>query len=351
MNALAVQRVGLVTGVGLDAASTCAAIRGAIDNFQETRFRDHGGEWLMGCEVPWPGKPLRGEQRLLAMAARAARECLDGWQCADCAAVPLLLCLAEGGRPGRAVRDDGAFLLALEQALGCRFHPSSSIIAGGRVSAAVALLHARRWLAEGVAERVLVVAVDSLLAAATLADAEARDRLLSSENSDGFIAGEAAAALLLAPLDADADADAGQLACHGLGFAVEPAHIDSGQPLRADGLTRAIKDALQDAGWGESVLQFKIVDASGGQYPFKESALAFSRIDRTKRTEFDIWHPADCIGEVGAPIGLVMLAVLKAACEKAYSRGQRMLAHLGNDDGRRAAMVLAWHPARAGQGG
>jgi 3-oxoacyl-[acyl-carrier-protein] synthase-1 len=44
----------------------------------------------------------------------------------------------------------------------------------------------------------------------------------------------------------------------------------------------------------------------------------------------------------------VMIAVLKAACEKAYARGDNALLHLGNDDGRRAAMVFSWH---AGGGG
>ena len=55
---LAIVGSGMVTGVGLSAPASCAAIRCAIDNFQETRFMDSGGEWLLGCEVPleqpWP---------------------------------------------------------------------------------------------------------------------------------------------------------------------------------------------------------------------------------------------------------------------------------------------------------
>ena len=49
---LTIGSYGLVTGVGLDAPSSCAAIRGAIDNFQETRFVDSGGEWILASEVP-----------------------------------------------------------------------------------------------------------------------------------------------------------------------------------------------------------------------------------------------------------------------------------------------------------
>lgn len=338
---LAIQRCGLVTGVGLDAPSTCAAIRGAIDNFQETRFRDQGGEWLMGCEVPF-GQALRGEARLLKMAARAIAECLDGIERRDCEALPLLLCLAEAERPGRIVRDDADFLRQLEDELGLQFHERSAIIAHGHVSAAVALHQARHLIDQGGVAQVLIAACDSLLTGASLNDFEQRERLLTSLNSNGFIPGEGAAALLVGVLTAPAR---GQLACHGLGFAIEKAHIDSEEPLRADGLTAAIRQSLSDAGCGESVLQFKIIDASGGEYAFKEAALAFSRIDRTKRTEFDVWHPADCIGEVGASIGLVMTAVLKAACEKAYAKGSRVLLHLGNDNGRRASLVFAWHPA------
>jgi hypothetical protein len=110
---IAIARAGLVTGVGLDAAATCAAIRGAIDNFQQTGFRDTAGEWLMGCEVALP-QAWRGEAKLVKMAARAVTQCLAGLDRAACEAMPLLLCLPEAERPGRLVPDDARFFEALE---------------------------------------------------------------------------------------------------------------------------------------------------------------------------------------------------------------------------------------------
>ena len=74
---LAITASGMVTGVGLNAPASCAAIRCAIDNFQETRFIDRGGEWIMGCEVRLE-QPCRGKTKLIKMAAAAIRECLDG---------------------------------------------------------------------------------------------------------------------------------------------------------------------------------------------------------------------------------------------------------------------------------
>ena len=230
---IAIGRAGLVTGVGLDTAASCAAIRGAIDNFQQTGFRDSSGEWIMGCEVPLP-QPWRGEKKLLKMAARAIGQCLGGFDREDCEALPLLLCLPELGRPGRLVPDDVRFFGLLEEELGVRFHARSSAVAQGHVSVAVALLQARQMIAEGHARQVLIAAADSMLSGATLADCEARERLLTSENSDGFIPGEGAAALLVQPPGAQAGP---QLVCRGLGFALEHAHIDSEEPLRAEGLT------------------------------------------------------------------------------------------------------------------
>jgi len=232
-----------------------------------------------------------------------------------------------------------SFFLDLQEELGAEFHEKSRVIARGHVAVAVALKHARQLLYELKAKHVLIAAADSLLVAPTLSHYEENERLLTSQNSNGFIPGEAGAALVVEAVHAKQE---NQLLCHGLGFGVEKAHVYSEEPLRADGLTVAIKESLNDAGCGESIIEFKITDISGEQYYFKEASLAFSRIDRTKREAFDIWHPADCIGEVGAVMGVVMVAVLKAACEKGYSKGNHILAHLGNDDGKRSSMIFGW---------
>jgi 3-oxoacyl-[acyl-carrier-protein] synthase-1 len=40
-------------------------------------------------------------------------------------------------------------------------------------------------------------------------------------------------------------------------------------------------------------------------------------------------------------MGLVMLVVLKTACEKKYVKGNRILMHLGNEDGSRSSLIFA----------
>ena len=53
-----------------------------------------------------------------------------------------------------------------------------------------------------------------------------------------------------------------------------------------------------------------------------------------------MWHPADCIGETGAASLPGMLAVALVAARKGYAAGDPVLVHSGNDDGRRAAIVV-----------
>jgi 3-oxoacyl-[acyl-carrier-protein] synthase-1 len=205
------------------------------------------------------------------------------------------------------------------------------------VSATVALLQARKFLYESDATAVLIVAADSLLTWPTLKVFEQRERLLTNRNSNGFVPGEAASAAVISR-----SATGTHLSIAGLGFGTEPAGIETEEPLRADGLSRAIAQALQDAGCEMHDMDFRITDISGEQYYFKEAALALSRTLRRRKEQFDIWHPAECIGEVGCAIGPALLAVAEASSRKAYAPGPAILVHASNDGGQRSAIVARY---------
>lgn len=334
---------GLVSAVGLNSAASCAAIRCALDNFRETRFMDQGGEWLLGASVDLEQAWL-GRDKLLKMATRAILEALQASPGLDPAEVPLLLCLAEPQRPGRLDGLDLSLMRDIEGALGVHFHPGSNVIARGRVSGAVALLNARKLMENG-SRHVLVAGVDSFLQPTTLKAFEQRRRLLSSQHSNGFIPGEGAAAVLLGPTLAS---EQPQMLCVGLGFGVEQAHVEADDiPLRAEGLTLAVRAALAEAGCGLEAFDYRLTDLSGEQYYFKEASLALSRSLRVRKEEFPLQHPADSIGEVGAAIGPAMLAVALNAARKGYALGPNVFCHLGNDAGERAAVLLAYRTLRS----
>ena len=344
MNPIAIIAAGMVTAVGLDAPSSCAAIRCAIDNFSETRFMDKGGEWIVGSQVPLE-QPWRGLPKLIHMVVPAIRECLAGTGKVSPEMIPLLLCVAEEKRPGRLQGLNEQLFSDVQAQLGVRFHPRSAVIARGRVAGGLALMLARQLIYEERLPLCIIAGVDSFLVAGTLAAYEERNRLLTSQNSNGFIPGEAGAAVLVCHPGRRSEGEtrngSGELLCLGIGTGEEKATIGSEEPLRADGMVQAFRSALSDANKTLADVDYRITDCNGEQYLFKEAALAVTRTLRARKEEFEIWHPADCIGETGAAIGPCALGIALAAARKDYAPGRGSLCHFSADDSDRLALILA----------
>jgi 3-oxoacyl-[acyl-carrier-protein] synthase-1 len=331
---LVVLGCGMATAVGLTAPATCAAIRARIDGLRETRFMSRDGGWIIGAEAPLE-PPLRGLARLAQLLAASLRECFDHAPELEPEQIPVLLGTAEADRPGRLAGLDSEFAALLQRFVGARFHPESRLIPMGRMSGALGLQAASKLINEQGFSRVIVAGVDSYLLAATLAGYDERRRLLTEDNPNGFIPGEGAAALLVGPGDAGPG-----LAVRSLGLAVEKATIEGEEPLRADGLALAYRQALDAVELGLHEIDYRIADISGEQYRFKEMALALARTMRVRKEFQDVWHPADCVGETGAAAMPIMLGVALTAGMKRYAPGPLALAQAGNDDGRRAVLVL-----------
>ena len=336
MSALAVLGSGMVTGVGFNAEASYAAIHCGISGAEETKFM-FDGEWLMGCQVPFE-ENWRGREKLLQMVVPSIQECVREIPADALRMTPLLLCVSEQERPGRFGELDGTFLESVSHRLGQTFDGRSEVIAAGKVGGVQAVARARELLNDG-HPYCIVAGVDSYLVASTLADYHDKHRLLTAENSNGFIPGEAAAAVLLGPPDEN---QAPQLTCLGVGFGEEKATVGSEKPLRGDGMAAAFRAALSDAGCTFDDVHYRLVDVSGEQYGFKEADLGVARTMRKVKAEFDIWHPADCIGEVGAAVVPCVLGVAKAAGDKGYAPGPGVLCHFSNDEGIRAALILRY---------
>lgn len=332
MNAIAILKAGMVTPVGLTAAATCAAMRAAISAFDETNFV-LDGDWLIGARVPF-ATGYSGRERLLQMVVPAIRECLAGFPPEAPAKMPLLLCLAEEDRPGRLTGLDHSMIDEIGQRLGARFSAESAVFSQGRVAGVWAMQRAAELLARGF-DHCVLAGVDSLFVGLTLNAYYAAGRVKTGKNSNGFIPGEAAAAVLLGP-----GSSASRLLCRGIGFGREPATIRSEEPLRADGLREALLAAMESSSLTWAHIDYRITDANGEHYWFKEASLAQSRTMRVRKPEVDFWHPADCIGEVGAAIVPCALGVALDADTKAYAPGPVVLCHFSSDGEERGALIL-----------
>ncbi len=327
-------KTGLVTSVGLSAPATCAALRAKVNNPSETRFKGTDGQWILAHQVALE-KPWRGLPKLVKMASMAVEEALQDVPKSQWSSVPLLLCVAEPGRPGRLDGLDDQLFLDIQAEMGVQFASRSAVVAYGRAGVAVAVNQARALISTGNVNRVLIAATDSLITWGTLNYYQREARLLTAENSDGFMPGEGAGALLMGK----SEGVPGELVCTGIGFARETANLDSGEPLRAEGLSQAMKAALAEAGWRPSEKCFRIADLSGEQYYFKEASLALSRAMRERKEDFELWHPSECIGEAGTVSAIACIIAGHAAATKRYAPEPTTIYHFSNDDGARAVVL------------
>ncbi|MDM5182293.1 hypothetical protein PO883_34600, partial [Massilia sp. DJPM01] len=193
---IAIRGAGLVTSVGLDTASACAALRTRQNNFVELAFVDQEHEPVIGASVPWPGLGT-GLDKLAQMAVSAIRQALASDHRVAIASTPLLLCVAELERAGRLTELDTGIWSRLEQHFGHPVHADSTLIADGQTSVATALEIAYKLLFDKGHAAVLIVAADTFVNRGAIIHNLDKRRLLASGVRAGFIPGEAAGALLV----------------------------------------------------------------------------------------------------------------------------------------------------------
>jgi 3-oxoacyl-[acyl-carrier-protein] synthase I len=347
MTALAIKAAGMVTAVGFNAASSCAAMRSGISGVRQTNLWDpESGTYLAAGKVSLPQWWV-GLGKLADLVAPAILECWKEAEPIPPQSIPVLLGVASTDRPFRLADLDTQILPEIEHRLGSRLHRASRVVSRDRVSAIAGLRAAGQLIAGGQAPCVIVAAVDSLLVHELKDHYLSQRRLRTPDNSNGFSLGEAGSAVLVVP---SGSTPGPELRILGFATAHEPAFIGSDQPVRGQGLTEAIREALADAGVTMQEIHFRITDLNGEHYKFKEMALAVNRFPRKRVEEiFDVWHPAEVVGDVGAAIGPMVLGVSLYASRKGYGIGPTILCTFSNDDGERAALVLHYNATEVRQ--
>lgn len=329
--------VSLVSPVGYTAASTCAALRAGIAAFEELDYRDRAAVPLRGACVDAIARSKHGHARLAALA-RLVVECIqpDIASALPWAQMPLILCTRERDMPG--ARLNGLFS-------GLRFPDGSDLgsrrtahIAAGQPAAFAAAMQARTMLGEG-APACLILAIDSLIDARSLAWLDGRMRLKTSETTDGLLPGEAACLSVVSKRPMTRS----HVALRGLGLGAETATTVNEEPFRAEGLTTALKAALGEAHSEMDDVAFRLSDVAGKSYAFEELVLAQMRTMHQARPKQPVWHASDCIGDTGAAAGLIQFAWAEQAFFRGYAPGELAALHGSSMafGGRAAAIISA----------
>ncbi|QIL82702.1 hypothetical protein G7047_24270 [Diaphorobacter sp. HDW4A] len=328
---------GVCCSVGNTAESAIAAIRARLNHFRETQFIDHAGEPICGASIY--GTNEWGSRRLQFMYGNAIGECVSQLQVADLGEVPILLI---GSEDERGSRFDSDLQLMLRQHLrDGEFYSKSGRASLGKAGIGVALHNAAELFRTSTPPPyVIVVGVDSYLDAASISHHLMHERIRCSTNSDGFIPGEAAAAVALttaAPKNGEPS-----LWIEGWGEAIEVASPINGKPLLAKGLAQAMRNAIESAGRTPDDYIFHASGVNGEQWYFKEAALAMDRVMTSKMEEFPHRLVCQSVGEIGAACGPLTLAWVGREMQPDELLGPSGLLHFANDNGLRTAIAVQY---------
>jgi 3-oxoacyl-[acyl-carrier-protein] synthase-1 len=334
---LTVTRVGMVTAVGYNAPASLAALRAGVSGIRTEAWADPLSGEPFRCARVWFPQRWGGARLFADLVAPAILECVSETGPDALQSIPILLGISEPGRVGRPESLEETLLDVLYARLGTQPHPDSRIYANGQTGCAHALLDARNLIGARRAGAVIVAGVDSFIDRVTLESYAYRRRILTPANFNGFLPGEAGAAVLVSTVSDERNA----VRITGWGHALESAPIEDTKPFRGEGLTRAVRAALTTAGVGLQEIGFRITDVSGEHYKFKEAMFAAMRLHKGGRADPpDLWHPIEYLGEIGAAILPCLLAWVSHAMRAGYAPGPRALCHVGNDAGDRAAFVV-----------
>lgn len=340
-----VLRVGMVSAIGLSAEVTSAAAQAGISRFQDSSIIDRRFNPMVMSLVATPDLPplapavaaLPGltarQMRMLRLAGVALAECLAAGPDAP---VPVLLAAPEALPEGRPAPAGPGFLRQLAMQWGQPIDLTrSQIFSAGRAAvfqalvAAIEGLAARRW------DRVVVGGVDTLLDLYLLGALDLEERVHATDISDGLIPGEGAAFLLLSRPGAAAPALA---RIEGAGAAAEPGHrYSKSAPYRGEGLDAAFRAAFAAAP-GDPV-RTVYAGLNGENFFSKEWGVAFLRHKKRIAEEHVIEHPADCLGDTGAALGPMLLALAAQALADG-ARPPRALVWCSSDLEARGAALL-----------
>ncbi|AGC44063.1 3-oxoacyl-(acyl carrier protein) synthase [Myxococcus stipitatus DSM 14675] len=328
-----IRAAGMATPVGLTWQTSCAAMRAGLTRKSISPYHDDDGREIVASYLLTPlREEASADERWIALLTYALRDIARQVDHLELEQTPLFLArplLLHGLSCSIPLLSE-----ALSNALDLRIAPENlHVFNEGSYGGYVALERGRALVRTG--QPCIVAAAESMLCARTLLRLSDQQRLLVEGNSDGIIPGEAAAAMLLSP-----DRMQALATLRGLGFGKESAALDNDLPLRADGLITAARGALREANLQLHELDFRVSDASGESFYFKEQSLLVSRLLRERRAEFPLWLSAEPLGDTGAAGGLCGLLWAMASWARKYAPGPRAIGFAGNDEGARAAVVL-----------
>lgn len=349
-NDIVITGLGMSSPVGGDAVRTCASVRAGICRFRECEnyfCEPEELDWgepepMIGSRAPHLGlEPVETRIRTLILdavqdlvhSAGMSREIFS--RTVTAVALPP----ADRTGAGSAAASDGLAAF-FPKSIGAGGPEGPRIFTSGSTGFFDALGVTVPMLRNGGCGACIIIGADSYHDERVLALLDKTGRLKSRRNKDGFIPGEAAAAVLLETRAAAVRRGADILAMlGGFGSGKEPVAADSGMPGSGKGLADAVRLAIGE-GKEAGAIEWVACDLNGMSGRAYEWGLCRVMLSGSFKGLKHVWHPADCLGDVGAASGAVLVSLAGRAFRKGYAPAGRCLIFCAADNGDRAALVL-----------
>jgi len=343
---LVVTGIGAVSPVGNDVTESCASERAEICGFAEHPYFNPitpDPKWdpkepFTAALQPAIDHRLQAPERLLHLAGAALRNLVKRARLkrGDLDRTALMFALPRGDEVVARWRLEHDFAPELLRRMGWSDCHVAAVEQSGHVGVFRLVAEAQRLLAEGQFRSAVIVGVDSYHSIARLRLLDGMYRLRSERAPDGFLPGEAAAAVLVEAKGANRL----PLAALGTpGFGEEPRPLEATPKLSssANGLADAISAAVDDpTSWPPWIFS----DLNGESYRAFEWALLATRHANQVETMLPLEHPAECFGDVGAASGGMLLACAVHGFARGYAPAKKALLWTASDDTNRAALQI-----------
>ncbi|GAB4328322.1 MAG: hypothetical protein Kow0074_24210 [Candidatus Zixiibacteriota bacterium] len=351
MNAspIAIVGVGMATPIGLNAAETAASARSRTVRLTQIEWRDGRFQpYTVGIVPDNYLPPLSGElatqplpyrqARMIRLAHGPVQEALSTLP-KSVESLPLVLGLAE--LETTIPISAAALIQQLVVQTGAPIEVRRSrFIAQGRASALLALDHGVQLLRAGKTTFVLVGGLDSHIDLYILGTLDRLQRIRNDVNSDGFAPGEGAGFVLLTTLQNAQAHDLPVLAIvKAVAMGQEPGHLEAREPYKGEGLANTFKRLFASLP-GEQPVACVYSTFNGETYWAKELGVARVRNQQRFSPAYQMEHPAECFGDLGAAHGAVMLGLAALGIRDGY-RASPALVYASSDLGARAAAFVS----------
>ena len=333
--------IGMVNPLGVGSLAVNAAVRAGINQYNDSHVIGENGEPIKMARVPAACLPELSDedaplqkQKLYSLILKLG--VLGLTEACEAAGVetltPLFLALPEQrcGRPFPALEP---MLKDLSKQVDFPMDLlTSRIYTTGRAGGFNALSEACELLLTTPLETAIVGGIDSFDDAVLLKMLDAEKRITGSNTMDCFVPGEGAAFIVLKKVENP------NPAIHQPGLGSEPGHYYSEEVCLGEGLSVAVGEAGQNANLAEP-LQTIMCSLNGESIHGKEWGVSFTRNNNAFSTDFNVEHPADCYGDLGAATVPTLLGLSFIGLEKGYYHSPLMV-WAASDQQQRGAVVL-----------